>query len=526
MSDARSPVGVLLSYGAYLPSGRLDRAEVGATLGTGAARGQRVVASFDEDSTTMGVAAVRAALSVLPEAPPRDLYFATTSPAYLDKTNAAALHTALGLGGEGFAADLAGSARSGMAALVSAAGLGGIAVLADVRTGQPGSADERGGGDAAAAFVFGAGEVASGTGGASDGGGPRGTSDGSGAGDVGDGADGAIAYVIGRAARTAEVLDRWRPPERAFAQVWEERFGYEQYAPLIRDTAAAALKDAGLAAADHVVLVSPNAAVPRRGKALVTGTVSTTFSPVGHAGVADAGVALAAVLDSAEPGQTILVLSAADGCDALVLRTTELLPARRQRFAVDAQLKAGVPVPYASYLTWRGLLEREPPRRPEPDRPAAPPSARAGDWKFSFTGSRCTECGFVHLPPARVCHRCGAVDRMDQARLAGTAGTVATYTVDRLAYSPAPPLVDAVVNFDGGGRYALEVADADPDRLAVGSRVELVFRRLFTAGGVHNYFWKARVLLWPVTALLIASPSSGWGARRSASTGAGRPKIS
>jgi uncharacterized OB-fold protein len=215
---------------------------------------------------------------------------------------------------------------------------------------------------------------------------------------------------------------------------------------------------------------------------------------VGHAGTADAGVALAAVLDSAEPGQTILVLSAADGCDALVLRTTELLPARRQPVAVDAQLKAGVPVPYASYLTWRGLLEREPPRRPEPDRPAAPPSARAGDWKFSFTGSRCAECGFVHLPPARVCHRCGAVDRMDEARLAGTAGTVATYTVDRLAYSPAPPLVDAVVNFDGGGRYALEVADADPDRLAVGSRVELVFRRLFTAGGVHNYFWKARVV--------------------------------
>ena len=113
MSDARSPVGVLLSYGAYLPSGRLDRAEVGATLGTGGGRGQRVVASFDEDSTTMGVAAGRAALSVLSGPPPRDLYFATTSPAYLDKTNAAALHTALGLGGEGFAADLAGSARSG-----------------------------------------------------------------------------------------------------------------------------------------------------------------------------------------------------------------------------------------------------------------------------------------------------------------------------------------------------------------------------------------------------------------------------
>jgi hydroxymethylglutaryl-CoA synthase len=465
MSDARSPVGVLLSYGAYLPSGRLDRAEVGATLGTGGGRGQRVVASFDEDSTTMGVAAGRAALAVLAgtgaEAP-RDLYFATTSPAYLDKTNAAAVHTALGLGGAGFAADLAGSARSGMAALVSAAGLGGIAVLADVRVGQPGSADERSGGDAAAAFIFG----------------------------VGDG----IAQIIGRAARTAEVLDRWRGPEQAFAQVWEERFGYEQYAPLIRATAAAALADAGLERADHVVLVSPNSAVAKRGKSLVTGAVSTSFSPMGHAGAADAGVALAAVLDSAEPNQTILVVNAADGCDALVLRTTELLPARRQPVAVDAQLKAGVPVPYARYLTWRGMLDREPPRRPEPDRPAAPPSARAGEWKFSFSGSQCTECGFVHLPPARVCHRCGVVDQMTETRLADTMGTVATFTVDRLAFSPSPPLVDAVVNFDGGGRYALEVADADPDRLAVGSRVELVFRCLFTAGGVHNYFWKARVV--------------------------------
>jgi 3-hydroxy-3-methylglutaryl CoA synthase/uncharacterized OB-fold protein len=462
MSDARNPVGVLLSYGAYLPSGRVDRAEVGATLGSSAGRGQRVVASFDEDSTTMGVAAGRSALATLPGPAPQDLYFATTSPAYLDKTNAAAIHTALGAGSLGFAADLAGSARSGMAALVSAAGLGGIAVLADVRTGQPGSADERGGGDAAAAFVFG----------------------------DGDG----IARVIGRAARTAEVLDRWRGPEQAFAQVWEERFGYEQYAPLIRATAAAALADAGLEQADHVVLVSPNSAVAKRGKSLVTGAVSTSFSPVGHAGAADTGVALAAVLDHAEPNQTILVVNAADGCDALVLRTTGLLPARRQPVAVDAQLKAGAPVPYARYLTWRGMLDREPPRRPEPDRPAAPPTARAGEWKFSFSGSQCTECGFVHLPPARVCHRCGAVDQMTETRLADTMGTVATFTVDRLAFSPSPPLVDAVVNFDGGGRYALEVADADPDRLGVGSRVELVFRRLFTAGGVHNYFWKARVV--------------------------------
>jgi hydroxymethylglutaryl-CoA synthase len=68
-----------------------------------------------------------------------------------------------------------------------------------------------------------------------------------------------------------------------------------------------------------------------------------------------------------------------------------------------------------------------------------------------------------------------------------------TYTVDHLAYSPSPPVVQAVIDVDGGGRCTLEVADAEPGRLAVGSRVGFTFRRLFTAGGVHDYFWKARL---------------------------------
>lgn len=70
-------------------------------------------------------------------------------------------------------------------------------------------------------------------------------------------------------------------------------------------------------------------------------------------------------------------------------------------------------------------------------------------------------------------------------------GTIATYTVDHLAYSPSPPMIQAAVDVDGGGRCTLEVADADPDQLAVGARVGFAFRRLFTAGDVHDYFWKA-----------------------------------
>jgi 3-hydroxy-3-methylglutaryl CoA synthase/uncharacterized OB-fold protein len=454
------------AYAAYIPQHRLSLAEIGKTLGSGGGRGQRIVASFDEDSTTMAVEAGRAALSTIggaPAAQGTSLYFATTSPAYLDKTNAAAIHVALGLDGAGFAADFAGSGRSGIAALRTAAAAGGLALLADVRVGQPGSGDEHTGGDGAAAVLFGPGE------------------------DV-------LATMLAQVSLTAEMLDRWRSPAWAHAEVWEERFGFEAYASLIRRVAATALAEAGLTRADHVVVTSPNAGIAKKSASLVSGVLSTSGSPIGHAGAADSGVALAAVLDIAEPDQTILLLSAVDGCDALMLQTTDLLPARRQRIPVATQLDAGRPVPYATYLSWRGLLVREAPRRPEPDRPAGPPSARGEHWKFAFTGSACTACGFVHLPPARVCHRCGAIDEMESVSRAEATGRIATYTVDRLAFSPSPPLVSAVIDFDDGGRYALEVADADPAALQVGNRVGLTFRCLFTAGGVHNYFWKARLL--------------------------------
>ena len=54
-------------------------------------------------------------------------------------------------------------------------------------------------------------------------------------------------------------------------------------------------------------------------------------------------------------------------------------------------------------------------------------------------------------------------------------------------------MVAAVVDFDGGGRIQCELTDVDPASVAIGDRVAMTFRRLYTtADGVHNYFWKAR----------------------------------
>jgi uncharacterized OB-fold protein len=85
----------------------------------------------------------------------------------------------------------------------------------------------------------------------------------------------------------------------------------------------------------------------------------------------------------------------------------------------------------------------------------------------------------------------GLVDG-DKHAFAEARGRIATFTVDRLAWSPSPPVVFAVVDFPDGGRLPVELTDVDEAEVAIGTEVEMVFRRLGTADGIHNYFWKAR----------------------------------
>jgi len=460
----------ITAYGAYVPYHRLDRATIGAALGIPAGRGTRAVASFDEDTTTMGVEAARAALRSAAVSP-RSLYFATADPAYLDKTNATAIHAALALDPSVLAVDMGGSVRSGFGALRAAmdSAIPAMAVLSDLRTGLAGSGDETNGGDGAAAFVFG-----------------------------GDAP--AIAEVVGQASTTSEFLDRWRVPGDAFSRVWEERFGEHTYVQTTLDAWHDALKTAGVTAEviDHTVVVGvhPRAArVVARSLGVRPESLADDLSgTIGNAGTAQAGLALAAVLDRAEPDQLIALVLLADGASVLILRATRALASSRANPSVAEQLATGSSgISYETFLTWRGMLRREPPRRPEAEVPAAPPSFRHEGWKFAFEASRCEECGHRSLPPSRVCAHCEAVDRMQPERLADVVATVATFTVDRLTFTPSPPLVAAVVDFDGGGRFRCEVTDVDPDHIGIGARVAMTFRRISTgANGVHNYFWKAR----------------------------------
>src|SRR2546427_3419221 len=142
----------IATYGVYVPYWRLDRKALAAALGAPSGSGTRSVASYDEDTTSLGVEAARAALRRAPRLAPEALYFATALPAYLDKTNATAIHAALDLAPSAPAFDMAGALRSGAGALRATLDARGPAPAgpSHIPTGPPGSAHPREGGGRAA----------------------------------------------------------------------------------------------------------------------------------------------------------------------------------------------------------------------------------------------------------------------------------------------------------------------------------------------------------------------------------------
>lgn len=418
----------------------------------------------------MAVEASRHALR-LSATTPECVMFGTVSPAYADKTNATVLHAALRLPNSALAFDMGGSVRSALAALVvSLRGHGtSLVASADIRTGLAGSADESSGGDAGTAFI------------------------------VADDSDASIAAkFVATASATEEFIDRWRAPGSQRTKTWDEKFSEVTYRPLAQRAWKQALADAGVSASD-IACVAVSSAHARVSSSIATklGVEKVLEDPtplIGNSGAAHPTVLLAMLLEQAEPGQLVALVSLSDGADVLVLRTTPALSAAKPRVSVATQITSGAPLAYGKFLSWRGMLQVEPPRRPEPQRVSATAAARSEDWKYGFVGSRDKKTGAVHLPPLRVSADGERTDQMEDAPMADVLGTIATFTIDRLAYSPSPPIIFAVVDFDGGGRLPVELCDIDVEEVEIGKRVRMTFRRLNTIDDIPNYFWKATLV--------------------------------
>ncbi len=459
----------ITSYGAYIPFFRLG----GQTAGWSGLV-EKAVASFDEDSLTMATAAAIDCMNGMERSLVDGLYFASTTSPYAEKQGATTIATAADLRRDIINMDFTDSLRAGTNALraaldaVSAGTAKQIMVAAaDMRLAMLRSGYEAGFGDGAAALLIGDERVA--------------------------------VKVEGWYSVSNEMLDVWRSQGDALVNAWEDRFVLDEgYRSALPEAVKGLFAKYNVSAKDFAkaVYYAPD---PRRHTemARTLGFDPAQVQPsligaVGNTGAAYALMMLVAALEEAKPGDRILFANYGDGADAYILEVTEEINKIRDRRGLKGHLAAKkILGDYETYAFWRGLVERSAgARRPEMLQPSASVVWRDRDQNIRFYGMRCKNCGYQQYPPQRVCTKCHAKDNSEPVRFSDKKGTVFTYAMDYLVPTGDPPMIIAIVDFEGGGRTVSMMTDRDINDLKVGMPVELTFRKLFTAKGVHSYYWK------------------------------------
>lgn len=475
LNDTASHFGIL-SVGGYLPRLRLDRAAVAAGHAwmapglKGLAKGARTMANWDEDTVTMAVEAARVALAAAPQYPVARLTLASTTLPFADRLNAGIVASALSLPGDCSAMDVGGTLRAGASALLRALLTKQereLVVASERRVPTPASNGELLAGDGAAAILVGEGEP--------------------------------IAILRGAAQTTADFVDHFRKTGHDGDYGWEERWVRETgYGKIIPPVAARALAEAGCTPEEIDVFVMPaplmriNQVIAKRIGVRAEAVADPLFDTVGDTGAAHPLLMLANALRTAPAGQKILVVQFGGGCDAMVLeRTAQPLP------ATSEWMTAGRPESrYLKYLSFTGQIDLDWGMRAEMDNKTALSAAwRSVDMVHGFSGGRCSHCGTVQFPSSRICvnPECGAVDTQSPHRLADEGARIRSYTCDWLSYKQCPPFQFGHVEFDGGARVLMEFTDSEPDELAVGIPLRMVFRikEVDPQRGFRRYFWKA-----------------------------------
>lgn len=119
--------------------------------------------------------------------------------------------------------------------------------------------------------------------------------------------------------------------------------------------------------------------------------------------------------------------------------------------------------------------------------PASPFYWRLNPEIYRLIGVKCKECGHITYPRYEICPACGGFN-LEEYKLSRR-GTVHTFTV---SWSVPPgmeaPVVPVVVDLDGGGKYQSLITEVSkPEEVKIGSKVELVLRKLETQRGLNIY---------------------------------------
>jgi hydroxymethylglutaryl-CoA synthase len=472
------------AFGGYLPRLRLQRQAIFNAVGwfngglQGLAKGERAIASWDEDAITMAVEAARDCLGDRDRRTVAKLTLASTSLPNIDRQNSTIVKEALNLADDIAAFDVAGSQRAGTSALLdalhaAAGGAGATLCIASERgRNRPGSEGEFNAAHAAAAFLIGEGE-------------------------------GAVQFIGGYSV-TVDFVDHFRAAGEKFDYQWESRWvrdeGYGKIAP---QAIRAALQKFNIEAAsiDHFIMAAPIKginAVVAKSVGIPPQAVSDSLSAnVGDAGVAHPLVMLSHVLETAKPCRIIVLVGFGGGCDVILFKTTAALSSGRPRTGIVGAILSGRSESnYIKYLTFSGLLDLEKGMRAELDqKPILTALYRERKTVLGLVGGKCTQTGTVQFPktPISVATDARAIRTQEDYALAERSAWVVSHTTDHLTYSPDPPASYGAIEFEGGGRLMTEFVDLDEKGVEVGLWVRMVFRikALDERRGFTKYFWKA-----------------------------------
>jgi hydroxymethylglutaryl-CoA synthase len=340
------PVGII-GYGAYVPMYRLPAAEVARVWG-GSEEGlpikEKAVSGLDEDTITISVEAARNALKRAGIDPLllRAVWVGSESHPYAVKPSSTVVAEAIGSSPHIQAADMEFACKAGSEAMVMSMGLVGsgmadyaLAIGADTAQGKPGDALEYTAAAGAAAFVIGPGEQS-------------------------------LAEIISAYSFVTDTPDFWRRAYQHYPEHGQRFTGEPAYFKHITSAAITMMEESGTKASDYkyAVFHQPNTKFPQRvAKQLgfTSDQVKTgLLSPViGNTYAAASPIGLTAILDEAQPGDRILIVSFGSGAgsDALDIRVTDKVK-ERQALALKTQdyIQRRVEIDYATYARFRGKL--------------------------------------------------------------------------------------------------------------------------------------------------------------------------
>jgi hydroxymethylglutaryl-CoA synthase len=465
----------ILSLGVYIPRNRLVRGDLGSFWGSKVPKGEKAVASYDQDCITLAVEAARNCLAGVDVCGIDALFLATASSPFAEKQASSLIATVLSVPEQALTADFGSSTRAGTIALQAAmnmvkakAARNVLVIAGDCRLSCPGSSAEMYFGDGAVALLVGEENV--------------------------------IAKIKDSRTHYDEMYDIWRLGKDRFVQTWEDRWvntqGYERnmrkaITDLMKRNNVSPNEFAKIAAYGPYPRSHSNL-MQSLGFDLESQVAGPLLDMVGNTGTACAFISLACALEEAKPHERILFANYGSGADAFIVEKTdktagEGATGRKIRDYVDLKRV----ISYSQYLRFNQLVEME----VGGDRPPTMTSPvvlwRDRRTTLSLVGSKCRKCGKIQYPIQRVCMLCRTKDDFDEFDFAHKKGTLFTFSLDVIAPSPERPSIRAVVDFEGEGRLKCFLVDCEPQEARIGMPVEMSFRKIHEAKGWPHYWWKA-----------------------------------